>query len=467
MQTKKGAFVLVAAGACALAAALGADVGQARAEAPLGGTPAPDALAIAEEAYVYGYPMMLVDSTRDIAYRGVTNHFVYKSSPPPPDDKTVIRDNVDTLYTSAMLDLTGQPIVIHIPESRGRYYLVPMLDANTNVFTSPGTRTVGDAAHDYVVVGPGWKDPIQLLAGMTEVHAPTNTVWVLGRTQVNGEKDIPAVNAIQRQFSAAPLSEWPAGAQTATPEKGPSTSETPPDRVKSMTGVAFLARLALLLRDNPPPEADSDVLARFARIGLVPGHSFDPAPDLALTIEKAKDRAREAIAAKALTLGENVNGWRMLTKGVGTYGTDYLQRAAVAEYGLGANLPEDAEYPMARDDVAGQPLDGRKAYTLHFEKGKTPPVHAFWSVTLYDKDGHFVPNPLHHYAARDSSLKKNADGSIDIYVQADSPGKAREANWLPAPKDARFGLVLRMYWPKDEVLDGSYKPPGVRLGETR
>jgi hypothetical protein len=454
------AIVVIAcmAGGLAVAAPQGKETTQVTETAPAENTP----LAIGQDAYVYGYPMMVVDQTRQSAFKGVTNHFAYLPSPPAVANRAIVRPNVDTLYATAFLDLTAEPVVIHVPDMHGRYYVMQMMDANTNVFASPGKRTTGTEAHDFVIVGPGWHQPVQLTAGMTAIHSPTNAAWVLNRTQLNGDNDVEAVNALQREIAIAPLSEWPKGAIPAVPMKGDQKlPETPPAEIRSMSAPAYLNKLALLLRDNPPPGADGAILKRFATIGLVPGQAFNPSPDLALTLEKAKGRAVEAIDQKAANLGQLVNGWRIVTKGIGTYGTDYLQRAAVTEYGLGANLPEDAVYPGAQTDVTGQPLKGDRSYVLHFAKGEQPPVHAFWSLTLYDKDGYFVPNPLQRQAARDSLLKKNRDGSVDIYIQPDSPGKDREANWLPAPKDAPFSLLMRMYWPKQAVLDGSYEPPGV------
>jgi hypothetical protein len=421
---------------------------------------APTPLAVAEEAYVYGYPMMVVDQTRQ-SLKGITNRFGYLASPPTAADKTVVRPNVDTLYSSAFLDLSAEPVVVHVPNTEGRYYVMQMMDANTNVFAAPGKRTTGTAAHDFVVIGPGWRKAMSLGMTMTSIRSPTNTVWIINRIQLNGDKDVEPVNALQKQFATARFSEWPGGATPAAPMPEPAMGEKPPAVVAAMDGPSYFNKLAILLRDNPPPAADASILQRFATIGLVPGKAFNPSPDLALTVNKAKDRALEMIRAKVPTLGEDVNGWRILTKGIGTYGTDYLQRAAVTEFGLGANLPVDAVYPSASDDASGEPLVGDKPYVLHFNKNELPPVNAFWSLTMYDKDGFFVENPLQRYAARDSLLKKNPDGSVDVYLQANSPGKDREANWLPAPKDAPFTLLLRMYWPKAPVLDGSYRPPGV------
>jgi hypothetical protein len=417
-------------------------------------------LAVGEEAYVYGYPMMVLDQTRQ-SFKGVANRFGYFASPPTPADKTVVRPNVDTLYSSAFLDLSDEPVVIHVPNTDARYYVMQMMDANTNVFAAPGKRTTGTAAHDFVVIGPRWRKAISLGMTRTAIHSPTNTVWIINRIQLNGDKDVEAVNALQKQFAIARLSEWPKGATPAEPMPPRETGEKPPDVVAAMDAPSYFNKLAVLLRDNPPPAADGPILKRFATIGLAPGKSFNPSPDLALTLNKARDRALEMTKAKVPTLGEDVNGWRILTKGIGSYGTDYMQRAAVTEFGLGANLPEDAVYPSASADASGEPLVGNKPYLLHFDKNDVPPVNAFWSLTMYDKDGFLVENPLERYAARDSLLKKNPDGSVDIYLQADSPGKDREANWLPAPRDAPFTLLLRMYWPKQAVLDGSYRPPGV------
>ena len=436
-QSRHRVFGGLALAACVVG---GVSFGSARAKE----TPQPpgggheSALAVGQDAYIYGYPMMVVDETKQFSFKGVTNHFVYLPAPPRSSNKDVVRPSVDTLYTTAFLDLRAEPVVVHMPDTHGRYDVMEMLDANTNVFASPGKRTTGTAAHDFLIVGPDWSAPVQLLAGMSEIHAPTNSVWILNRTQLDGENDIPAVNEIQRKFAIAPLSQWPGGAIPASTATGDQQgSETPPARIEALDAPAYFDRLALLVLNNPPPPADATTLQRFASIGLIAGQPFKPSPDLALTLETAKDRALDRIKDKVANLGEVVNGWRIVTKDIGTYGTDYMQRAAVAVFGLGANLPADAVYPGTSVDETGQPLDGNKRYVLHFEKDQIPPVNAFWSVTMYDKDGYRVPNALGRYAARDSRLKKNSDGSIDIYLQADSPGKAREANWLPARETRR------------------------------
>jgi hypothetical protein len=451
---KTSAFVALGLAACFL--------GGLAIAAPQGklSTRADDALGVAEDAYVFGYPIMLVDRTK--AAINAVNRLVYLPSPPPPTLKTVVRPNVDTLYATGFLDLSREPVVVHKPDTHGRYDVMQIMDANTNVFASPGARTTGTDAQDFVLVGPGWRKPVKLGPDMTEIRSPTNMVWILHRTQLDGEADIPAVNDLQRQLAVAPLSQWPTGAVAATPMPAESSGEAPPAQVKGMDAPAYFARLATLLHDNPPPPAAGPAMKRFATIGLVPGKASKPSPELGATLETAKTAALEKIADKTAHLGEVVNGWRTITQGVGTYGTDYLQRAAVAEYGLGANLPADAVYPATNVDETGHPLLGDKRYVLHFDKGETPQVNAFWSLTLYDKGGYFVPNPLNRFAVRDSRLKTNADGSLDIYLQSDSPGKDHDANWLPTPTSGPFTLLLRMYWPKPSVLDGSYRPPGIR-----
>jgi hypothetical protein len=453
-------------GAFAAAAAPGQDSPQLRAPGP--GIGPGSSFAVGKDAYVYGYPMMVISETKDDTFKDSTNHFIYLPAPPTPSDRAVVRPDVDTLYTTAFLDLTSEPVVVHMPDTHGRYDVMQMMDANSNVFASLGKRTTGTGAHDVMVVGPYWNQRVQLVAGMTELHAPTNLVWVINRTQVNGSGALHAVNDIQRGFGIAPLGQWPQGlVKAASVPRGAERGQTPPEKVRVLHAPEYFNRLAILLRDNLPPPADAAVLQEFATIGLVPGQPFSPSPDLALALEKSRDRALEDMDLKADGLGRLVNGWRVLEHGIGVYGTDYLQRAAVAERFLGANLPEDAVYPSANVDENGQPLSGGKAYTLHFEKDQIPPVNAFWSITLYDKDGFFVPNALERYAVRGESLKRNSDGSVDVYVQADRPSKDHEPNWLPAPKDGPFNLLLRMYWPKQPVLDGAYEPPPVRASSPR
>jgi hypothetical protein len=346
-----------------------------------------------------------------------------------------------------------------------RYYLMQMLDAWTNVFACPGTRTTGSGKGDFAIVGPQWAG--QLAAGVQEIKSPTNLVWIIGRTQTNGPTDYPAVHVIQDEYRLTPLSAF--GKSYTPPDNVPVSSiidmKTPPvEQVFKMDASTFFGRLNDLMKDNPPFPADAGSLKRFASIGVVPGKSFDLKslnPAVARGLEASiRDAQAKIIANAKAPHGKTLNGWEFMSN-IGRYGTDYLWRAVVALIGLGANLPEDAVYPRATKDSNGQPFNGANRYAIRFAKGRLPPVGAFWSITMYNSNQFFVKNPIGRYAIGDrDKLKFNDDGSLTLYVQNDSPGKEKESNWLPAPKDS-FSLFMRLYWPKKEILDGSWLPPAV------
>jgi hypothetical protein len=429
------------------------------------------------QAVIYGLPLVMMDLTRN-RMTNVTepsgssapvNQFANAPIFPPATFKTIVRANVDTLYSSAFLDLSVEPLVLLVPDTNGRYYLLPMFDAWTNVFATPGARTTGTAANRFAIVGPNWAGTLP--AGLQEFRSPTNTVWILGRTQTNGPADYAAVHAIQAGFKLVPLSQF-GKPYTAPPGvENPNVDvKTPPvDQLKRMTGAQFLSALAALLDANPAPAADAPMLAKLATIGVIPGRAFDPAkldPAVAKGLEGIVPAAIAELQEQGKHFGHSVNGWHIPKMNVGAFGTDYKSRALIAFIAFGANLPEDALYPTSFVDGEGKPLDGAKRYVLHFDAGLTPPVNAFWSVTMYDPDSFFVENPMHRYAISSwMPLKFNRDGSLDLYIQHDSPGTDIESNWLPAP-DGSFNVTMRMYWPTDHspsILDGSWKPPAVIL----
>jgi hypothetical protein len=295
-------------------------------------------------------------------------------------------------------------------------------------------------------------------------------VWILGRTQTNGPKDYPAVHAIQDGYKLVPLSAF--GKPYAAPQGKVDPDldmKTPPiEQLQKMSAETFFNRMALLLKSNPPPASEAPVLDRLKTIGIVPGEKFDPSkldPAVARGLENSVSVAMEKLQAASKETGAPVNGWRVPPMVLGNFGRDYGARAVVALVGLGANLPQDAVYPSAFVDGDGKPFSGANRYVIHFDKGATPPVNAFWSVTMYNAESFFVDNPINRYAISSwMPLKKNTDGSIDIYVQRESPGKDKEANWLPAA-EKDFNVTLRMYWPNDKppsILDGSWKPVAVK-----
>jgi hypothetical protein len=378
--------------------------------------------------------------------------------------RDVVRMNVDTLYSFAWLDLSKEPLVLSVPNTHDRYYLMPIVDGWTDVFASPGKRTTGTEAGDFAIVGPTWTGTLP--AGMKALKSPTNMAIIAGRTQANGSADYPAVNAIQKQYRLTPLSAF---GKPYTPPAGVVDPQidrkTPPvDQVNRMSAETFFNRLATLMASNPPAAADAPMLAKLARIGVVPGRTFDTStldPAITKGLNGSVQTAVATLGAGAKELGTPTSGWRIPPMTLADFGTDYKLRGEIALVGIGANLAKDAVYPTAFVDGDTQTLTGVNRYVVHFDKGGLPPVNAFWSLTMYDAESFLAANPINRYnIAGWMPLKYNPDGSLDVYIQHDSPGKQKESNWLPAPEGA-FNVTLRMYWPKEPVLDGSWKPPAI------
>lgn len=435
---------------------------------------AEEAHAIGVDAYVYFYPLLTMDITRKQFTniepgkefgKGPMNMFVSVPEYPPADFKGVVRSNFDTLYSIAWLDLTKEPLVIAAPDTAGRFYLLPMLDMWSDVFASPGWRTTGTDAAQFLVTPPGWTGTVP--AGLNHLPAPTPFVWVIGRTKTDGAADYAAVHKIQAGYTVTPLSRLGKGAEPVSVKIDPAVDmKTPPKvQVDTMSAADYFAYAAELLKVHPAHGTDQPLLAQIKRIGIEPGKSFSMDaldPEIKAALETAPKDAQALMAWKVPTLARVVNGWSMNTDTMGVYGNYYLKRAIVAQVGLGANLPEDAIYPLNIGDTNGNALDGAHKYVLHFAKDEVPPVNAFWSITLYDPEGFQVGNELNRFAVSSwMPFKNNADGSLDIYFQNENPGKDLEANWLPAPKGP-FNLTMRLYGPKSEALNGKWNPPAVK-----
>jgi hypothetical protein len=429
--------------------------------------------AIAVDAYLYFYPIVLTDISRKqftnvddkTNMRGPANTFVSVPAYPPADFKGVVRSNFDTLYSLGWLDLTQEPMVVSAPDTAGRYYMLPMLDMWTDVFASPGSRTTGTQAADFLVTPPGWSGKAP--AGLTQIPAPTPYLIIIGRTKMDGPPDYDAVHKIQAGYKVTPLSSWGKAPVPMTVKTDPTVDmKTPPMvQVDTMPAGAFFAYAAELLKLHPPHLTDQPILAQMKSLGIEPGKSFDVSkldPPVRQGIETAPAEAQQLMKWKIPTIARVANYWSMNTDTMGVYGNYYLKRAIVAQVGLGANLPEDAIYPLNLGDSEGKPLDGVNKYTIHFEKGATPPAQAFWSLTLYDMDGFQVGNVLNRFAVSSwMPFVYNADGSLDLYFQSDSPGKDKEANWLPAPKGP-FNLTMRIYSPAPDALTGKWNPPPIK-----
>ena len=429
--------------------------------------------SIATEAYVFLYPLVTMELTRKqttnieagrMPGRGPMNEFAHIREFPDADFKVVVRPNFDTLYSSAWLDLTTEPVIVSAPDTHGRYYMLPMLDMWTDVFCVPGKRTSGTAASNWAVVPPGWQG--ELPDGIETIEAPTPYVWIIGRTQTNGPADYEAVHNVQDGYRLSRLSEWGQATSPEVAQIDPGVDMvTPPlDQVNAMFGEVFFALGAELLKLHPPHITDWSVLSRMRRIGLVAGKSFDTggrSQEEKESIESAPGSAQDLLAAQMSTMAAITNGWQMNVNSMGVYGIFYAKRAVVAMVGLGANPAEDAVYPLLLADAEGDPIHGLNDYVLHFEATELPPVEAFWSITMYDDQGFQVANELDRFAIGDRDpLSFNSDGSLDIYIQHANPGLDRQANWLPAPTGA-LGITMRLYAPDQSVLIGNWIPPAL------
>ncbi len=468
---------------CALTVilALGTEAGQST-SASAQGAPVSEqeAHAIAVDAYIYFYPLMSMDVSRKqftngtSDFKGPMNTLVNVREYPPANFKGVVRSNFDTLYSASWLDMTKEPVVISAPDTDGRYYLLPMLDMWTDVFASPGWRTTGTKAQTFLVTPPGWRpdlrdrfiDEFKLPKDTQRIEAPTPYAWLIGRTKTDGPADYAPVHKIQDGYKVTLLSEF--GKATKPVEFNPDPSvdmKTPPKvQVDTMPAGKYFTYAAELLKVHPSHATDQPIVARMKKIGIEAGKSFDMSkfdPAVQKALESAPEAGQKLMAWKLPTLARVANGWSMNTDTVGVYGDYYLKRAILAQQGLGANVVEDAIYPLNLGDATGKALDGANKYTITFEKGATPPVNAFWSITLYDQEGFQVGNVLNRFAVSSwMPFKYNADGSLDLYFQNESPGQGKESNWLPAPKGP-FNLTMRLYAPKSEALTGKWNPPPV------
>ena len=428
-----------------------------------------DKIMLGAEAYLYGYPLVMMETTRiqSAKYIGPENQLRMVRQFPNAQFKEVVRPNVDTLYTTAFISMKEGPWAFEMPANNKRYELMPFMDAWTNVFASPGTRTSGNQGGTYLLAGPEWNG--QVPKGMTLLKSPTDMVWLIGRTQTNGTADFATVHELQNRLR---LSKWPQppdslsastdSKRDAQPSWQVSTepSLTPVAQMKALNTTEFFNRLMKLMVSNPPSPEDAPLLARLAQLEIKPGQAVHLSGSNALSFSLGRWIANQRVM-KALNTKAQDGSWSYPPLNLGRYGTDYNTRAAVAMVGLGANLPEDAMYPNTVLDHQGQALNGKHRYRLHFAANALPPVKAFWSITAYGADEFLIDNPLQRFAIGDRDpLVFNADGSLDLWVQATPPSqKEAAANWLPVQIGAPFLLNARLYWPDDKALNGQWKMP--------
>jgi hypothetical protein len=421
-------------------------------------------IMLGAQAYLFGYPLVITDVTRANAALtvGPENQLRRVRQFPDAAFRGVVRPNVDTLYTTAFIDMAKGPWVFELPANDQRYEVMPFMDAWTNVFAAPGTRTTGTGGGRFLLVGPHWRG--QAPAGLTLLRSPTQIVWLIGRTQTNGGADYPLVHRLQDGLALRSLAVWQAAQpEAAVPWQAAAAPPVAPVmQMRAMSAETFFGRLATLMVNNPPAAEDAPMVASLARIGIAPGQPPQWGPLDRWSIALGRWLADWTVARELGEPRDLVRGWSTPPAMLGNYGTAYNVRAAVAMVGLGANLPADAIYPNTKVDATGQPLDGSHRYRLHFKSGDLPPVKAFWSVTAYGPDDFFIDNPIHRYALGDRDpLVFNADGSLDLVVQADAPDGDRKSNWLPVKSGQAFLLNARLYWPKPQALDGRWGMPAV------
>jgi hypothetical protein len=424
------------------------------------------AYAVGVQAYVYGYPLVEMYRVRHARvfdpaneHRSRLNQFAHARRLRDHTDTQVVFPNNDTLYSSAFLDLAREPVILHVPDTNGRYYVFQFMDFRTNNFAFVGKRTTGTKEGTFAVVGHGWKG--NLPQGMPRIDAPTNAVWLLGRILVDGKDDLAAVHTLQDRCTLTLLSDW-GKEKPAPPRPLPDLPAYDPS-----DPLTFFELLNAVLRENPPPPREAALMSLFGQIGLGPDRNFrvrDLDPAVARGLRRAVEKGRQIIAATPATATPTTDGWAVPLPHVGAFGDDFLYRAAVARRMLAALTPEEAIYFRTDVDDRKRPLHGGQRYRIRFEKGQLPPVDAFWSVTLYRApEGFFAANAINRYSIGDRTkgLQYNADGSLDLYVQHESPGAEHESNWLPAPK-GEFYLGLRCFLPRPEVVKGTWKPPAVQ-----
>jgi hypothetical protein len=400
-------------------------------------------------AYVYGRAPVAVRAT---VTRFPVNQMVGVAAPANPSERAIVLPNVDTAYDIGRLDLSGGPVVLDVPNTAGRYYVMQFLDAYSNTFAYVGRRTTGTRAGSFAITPRGFRGALP--PGVRRIESPTNLVWILGRTLIRDAADLSAVAELMRGYRLTRLAAWSAG----TRQPPLVLSAFPPLPPTPMpTGVDFYRALRDVLSSNPPPRRDACAVRAFARVVRRPGIARR-----ALTAAERAGRRLVRLAelrANRYSARRN-NGWLVPGPYVGNYGRNYLGRAVVATGALGANTRPETIYPLAETDSRGRPLNGAHRYLLRFPRGRLPPARAFWSLTMYDKQRYLVANEMDRYAIGDRTpgLRRGRDGSLTILIQHRRPAGAAVSNWLPAPK-ARFRLALRLYEPRRSALSGAWRPP--------
>jgi hypothetical protein len=421
-------------------------------------------IVLGAEGYMYGYPLVIMDITRANGSQniGPVNQLRRVRQFPSPQFRDVVRPNVDTLYTNAFIDMDQGPWVFTLPPNSQRYELMAFLDAWTDVFAAPGTRTTGTQGGEFLLVGPHWQGVTP--ESLTLLRSPTRMVWLIGRTQTHGPSDYQLVHQLQDGLHFQSLTDWLAGSERETPpwQAALERPVAPLEQMRTMKTEIFFTRLAKLMTDNPPKAADAPLVLKLLRIGVAPGAPPQWGWLDRLCVALGRRIADWKVAQELSRSHGQVGAWITPPAMLGNYGTHYNIRAVVSMIGLGANLPIDATYPNTRVDAQDRALHGDHSYQLHFAADRLPPVSAFWSVTAYGEDDYLIENSEQRYArASHDDLHYNPDGSLDLWVQAQAPVCKDQRNWLPVKAGKGFSLNARLYGPQAQALDGRWQMPAI------
>lgn len=429
------------------------------------------------DAYLYGYPLLLMNYTKELGTNVTEPHPSIPRAPinqlghyrqfPDHNSKGVVKPNVDTYYSIAWFDLSEGAQVLSMP-STDRYYLLPFYDAFTNVFASPGTRTHGSQALTLLVVGPDYSGGD--IEGMLTIKSPTNMAWLIARIETYDDEDgRTVIRDIQDHMDLRPL--LAIGDSSYTAPKGLNIAENlnipPVKQMEALSVEEFMNQLNDLLITQQAASYDEEIINKLKNIGIQAGANFKLPEDNFILKQKLNaipkvihKRLRERKANSDPSLMKN--NWTMITSKLGEYADDYLTRSYVSFVGLGANLAEDAIYPFTTTDSDGNPLDGSQTYRIHMDSMDIPPVNAFWSLTAYNEDDFLIENEHNKFAINSKDpLHYNDDGSLDLYIAAGLPEDEHSANWIPVNNQEGFTLTMRLYWPQKAIMEGNWMPPSV------
>lgn len=431
---------------------------------------------IATVGYIWGFP--LVNMERQFNYAtnantppgvgiGHANTISCAKELVDASFTLVVSPNSDTLYCIGNFNLKDEPIVLQVPSIKDRYFTFQFVDAYTNDFAYVGTRATGNNGGTYLLAGPQWIGDVP--EGVMKIWSPTNLVWLINRILVTGQDDISNVHEIQDKIIVKPLSLYLGkNINSLNNTTNSNTTQLPIEPKPSLiapTGTKIFDELGVAMAENPPNPPDPVLVAKLASIGIGPGKTPSTSANQTIqdALQKGITKGQNMINAEVANIGTLSNGW-MVNPKAGVFGDDYLFRAAIAQKGLGANIAQEALYPFAFIDSDGNPLNGENKYLIHFNPGQIPPVDAFWSITMYNSKSLFVDNPINRYSIGKYTygLKNNTDGSLDIYIQTDSPGTDKESNWLPSPAEENFSMVMRLYLPQHQIFDGTWEYPSIK-----